>query len=145
MANFVLNLSVASGSRQLRTQARRGNLKKKDVKKIQEVLEEQRSELVAKARKTLMEDMAMDVNELPDDMDFATSQADQGIMLRLRGREKTLLKKIDDALARISEGDFGVCDDCGEDINIKRLVARPVTTLCIRCKEEQERQEKHYV
>ena len=120
-------------------------MKKTDVKKIQVVLEEQRSELVAKARKTLLEDMAMDVNELPDDMDFATSQADQGIMLRLRGREKTLLKKIDDALGRIKEGEFGVCDDCGEDINMKRLIARPVTTLCIRCKEEQERQEKHYV
>ena len=120
-------------------------MKKTDVKKIQNVLEDKRSELVAKARKTLLEDMAMDVNELPDDMDFATSQADQGIMLRLRGREKTLLKKIDDALKRIKDGEFGVCDDCGEDINVKRLVARPVTTLCIRCKEEQERQEKHYV
>lgn len=120
-------------------------MKKKELQKFKGILEGQKADLIDKARKTLMEDMALDVNELPDDMDFATSQADQGIMLRLRGREKTLLKKIDEALTRIDEGEFGICEECGDEISIKRLEARPVTTLCIRCKEEQERREKMYV
>jgi DnaK suppressor protein len=120
-------------------------VKKKDLNRMAELLQQQKRELLDKARKTLMEDMAMDVNELPDDMDFASSQADQGLMLRLRGREKTLLKKIEGALKRIGEGDFGVCEDCEEDIHFKRLEARPVTTLCIGCKEEQERKERLYL
>lgn len=120
-------------------------MKKKDLERFAALLQQQKRELLDKARKTLMEDMALDVNELPDDMDFASSQADQGILLRLRGREKTLLKKIDEAIMRIGEGEFGVCEDCGEDIHLKRLEARPVTTLCIRCKEEQERKERLYL
>jgi DnaK suppressor protein len=120
-------------------------VKKKDLLRFKTLLEAQKSDLIDKAKKTLLEDMALDVNELPDDMDFATSQADQGIMLRLRGREKTLLKKIEEAIQRINEGEFGICEDCGEEISAKRLEARPVTTLCIRCKEEQERREKMYV
>lgn len=120
-------------------------MKKKDIERIRTGLEEQRAELVDKARKTLQQDMALDVNELPDDMDFATSQSDQGMILRLRGREKTLLKKIDGTLRRIDSGEFGICEECGEEINAKRMEARPVTTLCIQCKTEQEREERLYV
>jgi DnaK suppressor protein len=120
-------------------------VKKKELERFRSQLETQREELVGKARKTLEQDMALDVNELPDDMDFATSQSDQGMVLRLRGREKTLLKKIDEALKRIEDGEFGICEECGDDIGTKRLEARPVTTLCIRCKEDQERKEKLYV
>lgn len=120
-------------------------MKKKDIERIRTGLEEQRAELVDKARKTLQQDMALDVNELPDDMDFATSQSDQGMILRLRGREKTLLKKIDAALKRIEKGEFGVCLECMDDIGIKRIEARPVTSLCIECKTEQERQERLYM
>ena len=120
-------------------------MKKKELERFRSQLETQREELVGKARKTLEQDMALDVNELPDDMDFATSQSDQGMVLRLRGREKTLLKKIDEALKRIEDGEFGICEECGDDIGTKRLEARPVTTLCIRCKEDQERKEKLYV
>jgi DnaK suppressor protein len=118
---------------------------KKALAKFKALLQDQRLELIDKARKTLEEDMAMDVNELPDDMDFATSQSDQGMILRLRGREKTLLKKIDSALKRIESGDFGICLECMDDIALKRLEARPVTSLCIECKTEQERQERLYV
>ena len=66
------------------------------------------------------------------------------MVFRLRDREKFLLKKIDDALARIENATFGICEICEEEISIKRLEARPVTTMCIRCKEEQEKQEKSY-
>jgi DnaK suppressor protein len=120
-------------------------VKKTELNKFRKLLTEQRVELLEKAKKTLEQDMALDVNELPDDMDFASTQSDQGITLRLRGREKTLLKKIDDALKRIETNEFGICEECGEDISSKRLEARPVTTLCIRCKQEQERKEKMYV
>jgi RNA polymerase-binding protein DksA len=63
---------------------------------------------------------------------------------RLRGREKGFLQKIDHALEKIREGTFGVCEQCGEAISMKRLEARLETTLCIRCKEDQERIEKAY-
>ncbi len=109
---------------------------------FREMLLDQKRQLVENARKTLESEIALDVNELPDDMDFASTQVDQGITLRLRGREKILLKKIEEALQRIDAGEFGVCEECSEDIGTKRLEARPVTTLCIRCKQEQERKEK---
>ena len=60
------------------------------------------------------------------------------------GFERRCLMKIDDALGRIEAGNFGICEICEEEISIKRLEARPVTTMCIRCKEEQEKQEKSY-
>ena len=63
---------------------------------------------------------------------------------RLRDREKFLLKKVEKALQRVEDGSFGVCERCEEQISLKRLQARPVTTLCIRCKEEQEKKEKSY-
>lgn len=120
-------------------------MKKKDLERFREILQGQQRDLIEKAKKTLEQEMELDVNELPDDMDFATTQSDQGMVLRLRGREKTLLKKIQEALARIDAGEFGICEECGEEIGQKRLEARPVTTLCIQCKSEQERREKLYV
>jgi DnaK suppressor protein len=120
-------------------------VKKKDLERFKELLKTQRLDLIDKARKTLEQDMALDVNELPDDMDFATSQSDQGMILRLRGREKMLLKKIEAALKRIQDGEFGVCEECGDDIGSKRIEARPVTTHCIECKTEQEAREKMYL
>jgi DnaK suppressor protein len=61
--------------------------------------------------------------------------------MRLLNRETLYIKKLDEALRRIEEGTFGECDDCGEDIEIRRLEARPTATLCVSCKEEQERKE----
>ncbi|MDO8526852.1 MAG: TraR/DksA C4-type zinc finger protein, partial [Deltaproteobacteria bacterium] len=82
--------------------------------------------------------------DLADEIDLATTEADQSMNLRLRDRERVLLKKIERTLEKMEEGTFGVCETCGEDISIKRLEARPVTDLCIRCKEEQEKIEKGY-
>ncbi len=64
--------------------------------------------------------------------------------LRLRDRERVLLKKIDKTIEKIEDGSYGICESCGEEIGTKRLEARPVTDLCIRCKEEQEKIEKAY-
>ena len=84
-----------------------------------------------------------DQNEnVPDPNDRATIESGRSFELRIRDRERKLLSKIEQALERVEEGEFGICDDCGEEIGIKRLEARPVTTLCIDCKTAQETKER---
>jgi len=78
----------------------------------------------------------------PDPNDRATLESDRNFVLRIRDRERKLIAKIEQALERVENGTFGICDECGDDISEGRLKARPVTTLCIKCKEEQEQQEK---
>jgi DnaK suppressor protein len=119
-------------------------MKKADLKRFKGILETKRSALVANAQSMTAENMALDTNDLPDEMDLASSEGLQSFQFRLRGREKTFLEKIDRALQKIEKGDFGICEECGEPISVKRLEARPETTLCIRCKEDQERQEKDF-
>ncbi|HEU0265770.1 MAG TPA: RNA polymerase-binding protein DksA, partial [Geobacterales bacterium] len=78
----------------------------------------------------------------PDPNDRASQESDRTFELRIRDRERRLLAKIREALERIDDGTFGICEECGEEISEPRLRARPVTTLCIDCKMEEERQEK---
>jgi DnaK suppressor protein len=122
----------------------RGNLTAKDLKRFKKTLEDSRKALLESARKTMEEESNFDTDDLPDEIDQASSEYAQSMAFRLRDREKFLLKKIDRALARIEDGTFGMCERCEEPISLKRLEARPVTTLCIRCKEEQEKKEKSY-
>ncbi len=68
-------------------------------------------------------------------------QMNWALTLRLRSRESRLIKKIKSALERIEDGTYGICEACGEDISIKRLMARPVTSKCIECKETEEKME----
>jgi DnaK suppressor protein len=119
-------------------------LNKKDLKRFKTMLEESKRQLLASAKKTLSEESSFDTNELPDEIDQASSEYQQSMIFRLRDREKFLLAKIDKALSRIESGSFGICERCEEEISPKRLEARPVTTLCIRCKEEQEQAEKSF-
>ena len=120
-------------------------LNKKELKKFQELLEEKRKSVLERARQMLsVENMALDTNDLPDEMDLASSEYLQSFTFRLRGREKVFLDKIEKALRKIEDGSFGTCEECSEEISVKRLEARPETTLCIRCKEDQERMEKAY-
>jgi DnaK suppressor protein len=119
-------------------------LKKKDLERFREVLMARKKEILRNAQRTLSQDMMLESDDLPDEMDLASSEYLQSFTFRLRGREKTFLKKIDHALERIEEGTFGLCEACEEPISIKRLEARLETTLCIRCKEDQERKEKAY-
>jgi len=108
---------------------------------------EMKKELMSQ-RKALLTEAIEALNELPgqtvfpDLGDQATAEIDRNFMLRLRGRERKLLKKIEDAIDRINHGIFGICDRCGEQIDIRRLEARPVTTMCIECKIQQEEEEK---
>lgn len=117
-------------------------LTKKELKKFQELLEEKRKLVLERARQMMSEGMVLDTNDLPDEMDLASSEYIQSFEFRLRGREKYLLSKLDLALKKIEEGTFGVCETCEEPIGKKRLEARPETTLCIKCKEDQEREER---
>lgn len=119
-------------------------MKKAELKKFKQSLEEKRAAIIKNAEQTLDEEMTLDSNDLPDEMDLASSEYLQSFTFRLRGREKTFLSKIDKALAKIDDGSFGICENCGEEISAKRLEARPETTLCIRCKEDQERVEKDF-
>ncbi|MFO0558980.1 MAG: TraR/DksA C4-type zinc finger protein [Polyangiales bacterium] len=118
--------------------------KKAELTRFKKLLEEKRQQIIDNAKDTLAEEMALDANDLPDEMDLASSEYLQSFTFRLRGREKVFLEKIDKALVKIEDGSFGTCEECGEEIGIKRLEARPETTLCIKCKEEQERAEKDY-
>ena len=113
------------------------------VKKLREIRKKilrQRELLLAEAKEALNALPGQTV--FPDMGDQATAETDRNFMLRLRSREQKLIKKIDDALDRIDNGTFGICDDCGMEINIKRLDARPVTTLCMECKTQQEEEER---
>lgn len=121
-----------------------GGLSKRDLNKFKKLLEEKRRAVLENAKKTLVEDMTLDPNDLPDEMDLASSEYLQSFNFRLRGREKAYLKKVELALRKIEDGTFGICEQCEEPITKKRLEARPETTLCIRCKEAQERDEKAF-
>lgn len=119
-------------------------MKKSDIKRFKEILFNRRSDLIKNAQATREKGLVLDTDDLPDEVDLASSESDQSMNLLLRDRERTLLKKIEKALVKIEKGEYGICESCGEDIDVKRLEARPVTDLCIRCKEEQERVEKNY-
>lgn len=86
--------------------------------------------------------MALDEETFPDPNDRASLESDRNRDLRIRDRERKLIPKIRTALERIENNTYDVCEECGENISEQRLKARPVTTLCIKCKEEQEKQEK---
>lgn len=119
-------------------------MNKAQLSKFQELLEQKREEILKRAEQTLSEDMSLDVDDLADEMDLASSEYLQSFTFRLRGREKVFLDKIQKALDRIKDGTFGICEECEEEISTKRLEARPETTLCIRCKEDQERVERDF-
>ncbi len=78
----------------------------------------------------------------PDPTDRASMESERNFTLRIRDRERKLIAKIKEALYRLEEGTFGICEECGEEISPERLKARPVTTLCIECKKKQENEEK---
>lgn len=116
------------------------SLREEKIQEIKKKLIRQKEALLSEAGDVL--------NTLPDETIFpefgdqASAEIDRNFMLRLKGRERQLLKKIDEAIEKIDSGTYGICEVCGEEINIKRLEARPVTTMCIECKTEQEEEEK---
>lgn len=116
-------------------------MKQKDIDHFRKKLEQMSKQLLSEAEKTIHEMTDHNAN-YPDPTDRATAESDRSFELRIRDRERKLLSKIREAIERIDEGTYGICEACGDDISAKRLEARPVTTLCIECKTKQENQEK---
>jgi DnaK suppressor protein len=93
--------------------------------------------------RVVREDFSVNTDDRFDEVDQATTDVEQSMRMRLCNRETLYLKKVEEALRRIDEGTFGLCEACEEEIGLKRLEARPTATLCVSCKEEQERKEVH--
>ena len=108
---------------------------------FREILNAWKKELLDDINKTMSVMQDENIN-LPDPTDRATLETDRSLELRTRDGERKLVKKINDSLVDLDKGDYGYCEDCGVDIGIKRLEARPTASLCIDCKSLSEIREK---
>lgn len=117
------------------------SLRPEDIEYFKKLLSQQLEELLSRAEKTVAE-LVRDGDLNADVLDQAATDIGRNYTYRIRDRESHLIRKIKTALAKISEGTFGVCDTCEEDIGMARLMARPVTAHCIRCKTQMEAFEK---
>lgn len=113
------------------------------LEQFRQMLQEEMKQLLSEADKTVHE-MGDDAAHFPDPTDRATQESDRTFELRIRDRERKLANKVREALDRIENGTYGVCEDCGGEISEARLKARPVTTQCIDCKMEAEEKEKRH-
>ncbi|UCF92119.1 MAG: RNA polymerase-binding protein DksA [Desulfobacterales bacterium] len=113
----------------------------KDLEFFKNLLKQWLEELLDHAEDTV-EGLLESQQNLADPLDRASFESDTVTALRIRDRESMLIKKIKKSLQDIENGDYGVCEDCGQDISIARLKARPVTSYCIRCKTRRENLEK---
>jgi DnaK suppressor protein len=116
-------------------------MKPEKVRFFQHLLTQKMNELLDEAEKTVS-DMTTGKENFPDPNDRATLESDRNFELRIRDRERKLIVKIQEAIKRLDDGVFGICNDCGGPISEKRLIARPVTTQCIDCKTKQEKIER---
>jgi DnaK suppressor protein len=116
-------------------------MRARELNSFRKLLDERRQELMTEASRTV-DGMGENREQFPDPTDRASLEGNRNLMLRIRDRERKLITKIDEALGRIEDGTYGKCEECGQDIGIERLRARPVTTLCIDCKSLQEAQER---
>jgi len=113
----------------------------KQLAHFKKILETLKAELMEDIEKTV-QTMQDEATVFADPNDRASQESDMALELRNRDRERKLIKKIDESLARIERGEYGYCESCGVEIGLKRLEARPTATLCIDCKEIEERREK---
>ena len=116
-------------------------MNQRDLRQLRKLLDEKLVELLAEADRTV-DGMTDSKENFPDPTDRASLESNRNFTLRIRDRERKLIVKINEALARIEDGSYGKCEECGENIGLARLKARPVTTLCIDCKSLQEAEER---
>jgi DnaK suppressor protein len=102
-----------------------------------------KEDILKEAKETLQHLQDENQNH-PDLADRASSETDRAIELRARDRQRKLISKIDEALARLDDGTYGYCEETGEPIALKRLEARPIATLTIEAQERHERRERVY-
>lgn len=119
------------------------SMKKKDLQRFAVLLKEDKARILNQLEKSQKADLTLQTEDLPDEVDLASSELNQSMSLKMRDRERLLLLKIEDALTKIEEGTYGICESCEEPIEAKRLEARPVAELCIGCKEAEELEEKN--
>ena len=117
---------------------------KRELEKFKKLLLQQKEQILQNIRETREFMSNPQTEEFLDESDIASTEVSQRVTLRLRDRERKLLDKIEKALKKIEDGTYGICERCGGKINPKRLESRPVATLCIKCKQEQEREEADY-
>jgi DnaK suppressor protein len=113
----------------------------KQLGHFRNILESLKGELAGDIERTV-QTMQDEATVFADPNDRASQESDIALELRNRDRERKLIKKVDESIARIDAGEYGYCDSCGVEIGLKRLEARPTATLCIDCKELEERREK---
>ena len=116
-------------------------LKPDKLKFFRHMLQQKIHELLGEAEKTVSE-MNNGNDNFPDPNDLATFVSDRNFELRIRDRERKLIGKLREAIKRIDDRIYGICENCGGQISEKRLLARPVTTHCIDCKSKLEKLEK---
>lgn len=109
------------------------------------VLKEAERRVLLTAQQTLAQSLEGTRDEGRDSIDMSNAEARVSTTLRLRDREQKLLSKIREAMKRLDDGSIEECEECGGEIAFKRLLARPVTTLCIDCKESAEEEERRTV
>lgn len=109
---------------------------------FRELLYRQLRDLLEQADGTVSGLLQESGGQMPDITDRAAFESQLNFLLRIRDRESKLIKKIVEAIERLDDGTFGICEACGEEISPERLKARPMTTYCIDCKTRQERYEK---
>jgi DnaK suppressor protein len=116
-------------------------MKNHDLEYFRSILTQRLDDLLKKGDEEtyLLREAAADSSDF---MDQAAVEADRSFRLRMRDRENKLILKINQALTRIEEGTYSICEVCGGEISIKRLKARPVTTCCIGCKNKMEARER---
>ena len=102
-----------------------------------------RSDIIQETKETL-NNLQKEVVNFSDLADRASSETDRSLELRARDRQRKLISKIDEARSRIDDGSYGYCEETGESIGLKRLIARPIATLSIDSQERHERKEKVY-
>ena len=116
-------------------------MNEKQLDHFRKILNDWKAELSHDIDRTV-HTMQDEVTMFADPNDRASQESDMALELRNRDRERKLIKKIDETLAKINEGDYGYCNSCGIEIGLKRLEARPTATLCIDCKTLDEIREK---
>jgi DnaK suppressor protein len=114
---------------------------REEMARLKQHLLDQLAELSLRGKATVFE-LSRELSREADYVDQASTESQLAQIVRLRTRERTLINKIKRALQSMDEGEYGLCEACGEEISSRRLWARPVTTLCIRCKSQMEEVER---
>ncbi len=120
----------------------RPTMRQRELDQFRRLLEGRKREILTEAERALGSMNQETEEAFADPTDRATHESDRNLLLRIRDRERKLLSKIDEAFTRIDSGLYGRCEECGDEIGLARLKARPVTTLCITCKSAQEARER---